>query len=154
MPSLIPLKLSRGDSIGVIAPSDPIAPEFEGRLQDGQEVLESMGFRVKFGEFIHSDSLDNVASLLEKAQDIHTILSEPQINAVLRAQGGSTANAMLHLLDWELLRSNPKIFMGLSDITVLLNAIYQKTGLVTFHGGDLLWSFGNDLPDYEREAFT
>jgi muramoyltetrapeptide carboxypeptidase len=154
MAALIPAKLSPGDYIGVIAPSDPVPPEFNGRLQEGRAVLESLGFRVKFGESIRANSLGFAATPKEKARDLHTMFSDSEVKAVICAQGGDTANAPLHLLDWELIRSNPKVFLGLSDITVLLNAIHQKTGLVTFHGGDVLWSFGNDLPVYARKEFT
>ena len=154
MPTLIPAKLTPGDCIGVIAPSDPVPPEFEGRLSEGQAVLESMGFRVKYGAHIRSRSLGFTASPEEKASDLHEMFRDKEVKAVVCAQGGDTANAPLHLLDWDLIQANPKIFLGLSDITVLLNAIHHMTGLITFHGSDLLWSFGNDLPDYEREEFT
>lgn len=153
MSSIIPNKLSPGDCIGVIAPSDPVSPEFTRRLQEGQSVLESLGFRVKFGKFIRENSLGYSATPEEKAHDIHAVFSDDEIKAVICAQGGDTANAPLHLLDWDLIQANPKIFLGLSDITVLLNAIHHQTGLVTFHGSDLLWSFGNELPDYERQEF-
>ena len=154
MPTLIPAKLTPGDCIGVIAPSDPVPPEFEERLSEGQAVLESLGFRVKYGTYIRSRSLGFTASPEEKASDLHEMFRDKEVKAVICAQGGDTANAPLHLLDWDRIRANPKIFLGLSDITVLLNAIYHRTGLITFHGSDLLWSFGNDLPAYERDEFT
>jgi len=153
MKTLIPAKLLPGDAIGVIAPSDPVTEDFEGRLNEGREVLESMGFKVKFGKHICSNSLGYAATPRQKADDLHTMFTDPEVKAVICAQGGDTANAPLHLLDWDLIRNNPKIFLGLSDITVLLNAIHHMTGLVTFHGGDLLWSFGNDLPQYDRDEF-
>ena len=153
MATLMPDKLSPGDTIGVIAPSDPVAPEYGGRLQEGKAVLEALGLKVIFGKHIQGTSLGYSAKPKEKAADLHAMFSDPQIKAIICAQGGDTANAPLHLLDWHLIHANPKIFIGLSDITVLLNAIHQKTGLITFHGSDLLWSFGNDLSDYERGEF-
>jgi len=153
MHSLAPARLSPGDAIGVIAPSDPVSPAFEGRLQEGQAVLESLGFRIKLGASIRSTSLGFAATPEEKADDMHTMFNDPDVKAVICAQGGDTANGPLHLLDWDLICANPKIFLGLSDITVLLNAIHAQTGLITFHGSDLLWSFGNDLPDYEQKEF-
>lgn len=153
MPTLIPPKLSPSDVIGVIAPSDPVPPDLEDRLQEGQAALESLGFRVKFGKSIRAQTLGFAATPREKVDDIHAMFSDPDVKALVCVQGGDTANASLHLLDWKLIRNNPKIFIGLSDITVLLNAIYHKTGLITYHGTDLLWSFGNALPDYERKEF-
>ena len=151
---LIPHRLSPGDRLGVIAPSDPISPEFEARRAADQAVLEAMGFQVTYGKHIRAQTLGYAATPDEKADDCHAMFSDPHIKAVICAQGGDTANALLHCLDWSLIRTNPKIFIGISDITVLLNAIYHQTGLVTFHGSDLLWSFGNDLPPYEREEFS
>ena len=154
MTTLIPAKLAPGDTVGVIAPSDPVLPEFNGHLQEGQAVLESLGFIVKFGNHIRGNFLGFAARPQEKADDLHAMFKDPEVKAVICAQGGNTANGPLHLLDWDLIRANPKVFLGLSDITVLLNAIHHQTGLITFHGSDLLWSFGNDLPDYERGEFT
>jgi len=82
------------------------------------------------------------------------MFADPAVRAIICAQGGDTANTPLPLIDWDSIRQNPKIFLGLSDITVLLNAIYHKTGLITFHGNDILWGFGNNLTDYEQQEFT
>lgn len=70
----------------------------------------------------------------ERADDIHHMFSNPKIEAIICARGGYGANRVLPLLDYNLIRDNPKIFMGYSDITAYLTSITQKTGLVTFHG--------------------
>ena len=150
---LIPEKLSPGDKIGIISPSDPVLPDQEDRLAEGRDDLAAMGFKVKLGRHIHSNTLGYAASPEEKALDINSMFADPEVKAIICTQGGDTANAPLPLIDWPLIRQNPKIFMGLSDITVLLNAIHQQTGLVTFHGNDILWGFGNNLDDYERSEF-
>lgn len=154
MTDLIPKRLSVGDTIGVIAPSDPVLPENEEKLQAGIAYLSNLGFKVKTGAHIRSNTLGYAASPEEKAEDINQMFTDPNIKAIICAQGGDTANAPLSLIDWESIRQNPKIFLGLSDISVLLNAIYQHTGLVTFHGNDILWGFGNNLDDYEQREFT
>ena len=153
MTPLIPETLSPGDTIGVISPSDPVLPDQEDRLSEGKAYLEAMGFKVKIGRYICSNTLGFAAAPKEKAQDINSMFADPEIKAIICTQGGDTANAPLPLIDWDLVRQNPKIFLGLSDITVLLNAIYQQTGLITFHGNDILWGFGNNLDDYERAEF-
>jgi muramoyltetrapeptide carboxypeptidase len=150
---MIPQKLRPGDTIGIVAPSDPVRPEFDDRLKAGVELFNSMGFKVRLGQNIHSESLGYTATAQEKAADINAMFADPAVNAIICAQGGDSANAPLDLLDWDLIEHNPKIFLGLSDITVLLNAIFAKTGLVTFHGNDILWGFGNDPTSYEIDEF-
>ncbi len=154
MADLIPRKLSPGDTIGVIAPSDPVLPEQEHKLQSGLDYLANLGFKVKIGTNLRSNALGYAASPEEKAEDLNLMFADPKIKAIICAQGGDTANAALSLIDWENIRQNPKVFLGLSDITVLLNAIFRQTGLVTFHGNDILWGFGNNLDPYEQKEFV
>ena len=153
MTAIIPKKLSPGDTLGVISPSDPVGHDQEVKLKLGRAYLEAMGFQVEFGQHIFSHKLGYAASPEEKAEDINRMFADPSINGIICTQGGDTANAPLPWIDWDVVRQNPKVFQGLSDITVLLNAIYHKTGLVTFHGNDVLWGFGNNLADYERQEF-
>ena len=150
---MLPKRLSAGDTIGLVAPSDPVLPDLSPRFEKGCQYLREMGFRIKTGRHLTTSTLGFAAAPEEKAADIHAMFSDPDVRAVICAQGGDTANAPLNLLDWDLIRSNPKIFLGLSDISVLLNAIHSQTGLVTFHGNDLLWGFGLGLTDYEKNAF-
>lgn len=154
MAQLIPRKLLVGDTIGVIAPSDPVLPENEDKIQAGFDYLVKMGFKVKAGSYLFSNTLGYAASPEEKAEDINQMFADPDVKAIICAQGGESANAPLTLIDYENIRKNPKIFLGLSDITVLLNAIYHQTGLVTFHGNDVLWGFGNNLDEFERREFV
>lgn len=149
----IPKKLSAGDTIGIIAPSDPILPTQMDNLHKGVAMLKELGFQVKLGAHIHSIALGYAATPQEKAEDINHMFADPEVNAIICAQGGDSANAPLPLVDWEAVRQNPKVFLGLSDITVLLNAIYAQTGLITFHGNDILWGFGNVLAEYEKQEF-
>jgi muramoyltetrapeptide carboxypeptidase len=153
MTKINPRKLLVGDTIGVVAPSDPVLPDQEDKLQMGIDYLENLGFKVKLGAHIRAKTLGYAAAPQEKAHDINVMFADPNISAIICAQGGDTANAPLSLLDWASIQENPKIFLGLSDITVLLNAITHKTGLVTFHGNDILWGFGNELSDYEHSEF-
>jgi muramoyltetrapeptide carboxypeptidase len=146
----IPHRLIPGDTIGIIAPSDPILPDQENNLQMGIQYLQDMGFQVKCGAHIHANTLGYAATPQEKADDLNQMFADHEVKAIICAQGGDTANAPLNLINWEAIRRNPKIFLGLSDITVLLNAIYHRTNLVTFHGNDILWGFGNNLDEYER----
>jgi muramoyltetrapeptide carboxypeptidase len=149
---MLAMRLKKGDTIGVVAPSSRVEAGDE-KLEHGTHFLESLGFKVVLGKHVFSNTLGYAASPLEKAEDINHMFANPAIKAILCAQGGDTANACLPDLDWQLIHENPKIFGGISDITVLLNAIYARTGLVTFHGNDLMWGFGRKPTPYDSQEF-
>jgi muramoyltetrapeptide carboxypeptidase len=149
---MLAMRLKKGDAIGVVAPSSRVESDDE-KLEHGTRFLENLGFEVVVGKHVCSNTLGYAASALEKAEDINRMFADPDIKAILCAQGGDTANACLPELDWELIRANPKIFGGISDITVLLNAIYARTGLVTFHSNDLMWGFGRKPTPYDSQEF-
>jgi len=123
-------------------------------FERGIEVLKEMGFRVIIGDHVYATTLGYAASPGEKASDINAMFADPSIRAIICSQGGDTANACLPYLAWNTIRENPKVFLGMSDITVLLNAIYAKTGLVTFHGHDVIWGLGGDLAPYDLQEFV
>jgi muramoyltetrapeptide carboxypeptidase len=145
-------KLSPGDAIGVVSPSSPVEPG-NPQLANGVRFLEGLGFKVVPGEYVFSNSLGYAATPTEKAADLLRMFGDPAIKAIICSQGGDTANASLPYLDWQVIANNPKILLGISDITVLLNAIYAKTGLVTFHGNDVMWGFGRHPTPYDRQEF-
>ncbi len=151
--TLIPARLGKGDKIGIVSPSTPVTPELLEQWRSGIDFLEGLGFEVVPGKYVHSTAWGYTAAPAEKAEDINGMFADDSIRAIICSQGGATANGCLPYLDWELIRSHPKIFLGISDITVLLNAIHARTGLVTFHGNDLLWGFGRDPAPYDREEF-
>ncbi len=151
--TILPPRLHPGDRIGIVSPSTPVRPELGQQWQDGLAFLQSLGFEPVPGMHVRSASWGYTASPQEKVEDIHRMFADDEVRAIICSQGGATANACLPYLDWELIRSHPKILLGISDITVLLNAIHHKTGLVTFHGNDVLWGFGRDPTDYDRQEF-
>lgn len=146
-------RLEKGDKIGIISPSTPITKDMKDRFENGRILLESLGFEVVSGKFVFSKTLRYTAAPEEKAEDINSFFADPSIKMIMSSQGGHTTNACLPFLDWKLIKKNPKPLIGISDVTVLLNAVYAKTGLVTYHGNDLLWGFGNKLTVYEINDF-
>ncbi len=150
---LIPKGLFQGAAIGIVSPSNPVIKELKGQFTQGVKFLEKLGFKVVIGKHVFSTSWGYAASPQEKAEDINRMFDDESISAIICSQGGATANACLPYLDWENIRKNPKIFLGISDITVLLNAIHKKTGLITFHGNDLIWGFGRDPTRYDEGEF-
>lgn len=150
---MIAARLKPGDRVGIVAPSAAVPEDLKGQFRQGLDGLRGLGLEPVPGKHLFSRSLGYAASPEEKLEDLHRFLADPTIKALFCVQGGDTANACLSDLDWERIRNRPKIFMGSSDNTVLINAIWHKTGLVTFHGNDVLWGFGRGLRDYDRREF-
>ncbi|MBF0520512.1 MAG: LD-carboxypeptidase [Nitrospirae bacterium] len=147
--SLLPKRLSPGDKIGVVCPSNEIAGQKQKEeLLRGIKFFEDMGFEVEKGMNLYS------ANPQDRADDINGFFLRPYVKAVFSAQGGDTSESVLKFIDWKAVSENPKIFMGLSDVTVFLNAIYTKTSLITFHGGDVRYHFGKNPTEYDKTEFT
>jgi len=123
--------LKHGDRIGVIAPAGPVTPS---EIRPGIQALESAGYRVVASPHLY-DRQDYLAGAdTARLKDLHAVIEDPEIKAVICARGGYGTLRLLEKIDYDLIRSNPKILVGYSDITALLWAVYTKTGLVTFHG--------------------
>lgn len=129
---IIPKKLNIGDTIGVVAPSNPIIGENIEEIKKAKEIVENEGFKVKFSNNFFSNSLGYSASAKEKADDINEMFKDEEINMIWCAKGGENSNTTFEFLDFNLIKNNPKIFCGYSDITSLTNIITERTGLVTF----------------------
>jgi len=146
--NLIPQKLNRGDAVGIVSPSSPVTEVLASQLRAGIEFLSGLGLKVMVGEHAYATTWGYAAAPREKAEDINRMFADDSIHAILCSQGGSTANACLPYLDWDMMREHPKIFTGMSDISVLLNAITARTGLITFHGADVVWDLGRNPGKY------
>ena len=131
---IIPEKLKIGDTIGVIAPSNPIINENIEEINKAKEIIEKLGFKVKFSENIFSNTNRYSASAKEKAEDINDMFKDKDIKMIWCAKGGENSNSTFEYLDYEIIKQNPKIICGYSDITSITNMITEKTGLVTFSG--------------------
>jgi muramoyltetrapeptide carboxypeptidase len=129
---LKPRRLSAGDTVGMIVPASMV---FETDLLDrGREQLEALGFRVKIGEHVKARYGNLAGTDRERAADINAFFADDEVNAIMAFSGGWGTPRLLPYLDYENIRRHPKILIGFSDITGLLNAVHKKTGLVTFHG--------------------
>ena len=128
--------LSLGDTIGVIAPSRPIYTR-KGEFKSGLGILEEFGFKIKLSKNIYAKDYYSAGQPKQRSEDLNEMFADKDVKAIICATGGITSNQILKLIDYDLIRRNPKIFIGYSDNTNLLQAIYKKTGLVTFHGPDV-----------------
>lgn len=126
-----PKALKEGDTIGIVSPASAI---FETEpYQIAKESFETMGLKVKFGEFVKNRYGHLAGTDKERAGELNAMFKDKSVDAIIALRGGSGSARILELLDYEAIKANPKIFIGYSDITALHSAIFQKTGLVTFH---------------------
>ena len=129
---IIPKSLSEGDTVGIISPASAI---FETEpYAIAKESFEAMGLKVKFGEFAKGRYGHLAGTDEQRANELNSMFKDPAVKAVICLRGGSGSARILDLIDYETIRKNPKIFVGYSDITAIHLAIFEKTGLVTFHG--------------------
>ena len=126
-----PACLKRGDTIGVISPaSQPDA----ALLECGVHFLEHLGFKVKLFPHVLNSTGFLAGEDEIRLEDLHSAWEDEEVKMIITSRGGYGCARLLESIQWERMKKKPKIFMGFSDITVLLNAIYKLTGLVTFHG--------------------
>ena len=129
---LLPVALSKGDTIGLVSPSSATDDSFN--LQLAREAMEALGFKVKAGAHYDARRGHLAGSDAERAGDLNAMFVDKAVKAIVCTRGGSGAARLLPLLDYDSIRRNPKVLRGYSDITALHSAIHAKTGLVTFHG--------------------
>lgn len=144
---IIPEKLKIGDTIGVIAPSSPIIGDNVEELNQAKEIIEKLGFKVKYSKNIFSNTNNYSATAKEKADDINEMFADKDIKMIWCAKGGNNSNSTFEYIDYDNIKRNPKIICGFSDITSLTNMITEKTGLVTFSGTNFK-TIATDETDY------
>ncbi|HEY0907918.1 MAG TPA: S66 peptidase family protein [Candidatus Paceibacterota bacterium] len=150
---MYPERLKKGDKIVVIAPSNSwsFASEEVGRI--ARERFSDMGIEVSFSKNVNETDEFDSSSIESRISDLHAAFSDKSVKGIIAAYGGFNTNQLLRHLDWKLIKKNPKVLIGYSDITALQNAIYAKTGLVTY-SGPLYSTFGQKLYfDYTLEHF-
>ena len=131
---MIPSKLKKGDTIGVIAPSNYIEKDDLEYINASIALMEASGFKVKFGKYVFEDTLGYGTSPEKRAADINWAFTDDEVKAIMCVKGGEDSNTALDYIDYKMIKNHPKIICGFSDNTSILNAIHEKTGLVTYHG--------------------
>ena len=144
---MLPQAIKRGDTIGVVAPSNPIVGKNIEELNKAKEIVEKDGFKVVFSKNIFSNTNGYTATAKEKAEDINEMFRNQDVKMIWCAKGGNNSNSVFEYLDYNLIRQNPKIICGYSDITSLTNIITEKTGLVTFSATNFK-TIATDETDY------
>ena len=143
-----PSMLKPGCRIGVVSPSYWLKKQY---MEKTSKFFQDKGYTMVMGNSNSMKWGPFAGTPQERADDIHHMFSNPKIEAIICARGGYGANRVLPLLDYNLIRDNPKIFMGYSDITAYLTSITQKTGLVTFHA-PMMVSYRKGFVDYNFQT--
>jgi muramoyltetrapeptide carboxypeptidase len=144
-----PKRLVAGAKIGIVNPAYWLDPD---RLQRAVNVFESLGYELVLGKSTGLRENKCAGSPEDRAADIMAMFADPTIDAIISARGGYGGNRVLPLLDYDLIRKNPKIFIGYSDITGFLTSFAQKSGLITFHG-PMLTTYGKETIQYNLDTF-
>ena len=139
---LRPPKLSPGDTIGIVSPCLPILPSFRDNYERGKQQLEAMGFKLKEGKTTKLQHWYSAGTPQQQAEDIIAMFADPEIKAIVASSGGHSAISVLGLLDYDIIRDNPKPFIGMSDMTCYHLALYAQTGLVGFHMDEVIFGLG------------
>ncbi|MEV9641477.1 LD-carboxypeptidase [Mammaliicoccus sciuri] len=144
-----PQQLQRGDTVGIVTLGSPLAAN---RITEGIRMLQSMGFKVVVGEHVYSANGFLAATPRQMASDLMKMFTNPEVKWILPARGGVGVESILPFLDFTVIKQNPKIVSGYSDITILLNVLFEYADLIGFQSL-LLLDFNPQTPSYNFNQF-
>ena len=151
MPLQKPKKLNKNDVIGIISPAS--SPEELTRIERGVKYLESLGYRVKVGANVGKNHGYLAGTDMERITDLHSMFKDKTVKAIFTLRGGYGAFRLLDKIDYKIIRNNPKIFVGYSEITSLQMAFLEKANLITFAGPMVAVDFYDEVSPYTNEHF-
>lgn len=137
-----PKKLNKGDTIGILALSGAI--ESKESILRAKKYFEDKGYKVILSDNIFDKERYLAGSDEKKVDELHKFFKNPEIKMILCARGGYGAIRLLDKIDWDIIRNNPKIFAGYSDVSAIQAMIYKKTGLITFYAPMASGDFGTE----------
>lgn len=147
---IIGKRLCKNDTIGIVAPASFATDE---QITAATKVLEAMGYRVILGNSCHHRWYSYAGTDQIRVNDLHEFFQNPEIDAIICLRGGYGSIRILDKIDYDLIKSHPKIFVGYSDITLLHTAFNQLAGLITFHGPMLASNMTSDLDPVSQKSF-
>lgn len=153
MKKIFPKHLNIGDEIRVIAPSSSLGIISEDTRKIADERFASLGLKLSFSNHVAELDEFNSSSIKSRVDDLHEAFLDKNVKAIITVIGGFNCNQLLGYINWPIIKKNPKILCGFSDITILNNAILTKTGLVSYSGPHYS-TFGQELYfDYTLDYF-
>ncbi len=153
MKRIISPKLHSGDTVRVIAPSRSLSIIGKESREIAKSRFDELGLTLTFGKHVEETDSFASSSIQSRIEDLHAAFQDTNVKAIFTVIGGFNSSQLLRYIDWNIIKNNPKIFCGYSDITALNNAFFAKTGLVTYLGPHYS-TFGQKLYlDYTLEYF-
>ena len=146
-----PKKLIKGDLIGIISPAS--SPDDLSLIHSGVQYIEQLGYRTILGKNVGNRKGYLAGTDNERVEDIHQMFSDKKVKAIFCLRGGYGAFRLLAKIDYKIIRNNPKIFVGFSEITALQMAFLQKANLITFAGPMVIPNFSKEVSRYTEENF-
>lgn len=147
-----PKKLKQGDTIGIVALSGAI--ESEQKVRRAKEFFENKGYNIVFAKNVFDKKRYLAGDDEIKVKELHRFFKDKNIDAILCVRGGYGAIRLLDKIDWDLIKNNPKILAGYSDVSAMQAMIYKKTGLITFYSPMLQSDFGvKDVSSVVEKSF-
>ncbi|WP_409347325.1 S66 peptidase family protein [Paenibacillus sp. MBLB4367] len=150
----MPAKLKPWDEIRIVAPSKSMSRLVPEHIALAKQRLEQLGLRVSFGKHASDSDAFDSSPIEARIADLHEAFRDPNVKGILAVLGGENSNQLLRHLDYDLIRDNPKMFCGYSDITALGNAMYAKSGLVSYSGPNFSSFAMPEGLSYTRESFV
>lgn len=146
-----PEPLKQGDKVFLVCTSSPILEE---DIEKCKEVVKKLGFEPVLGESLFENIGGYMAGMPEiRVKDLHRAFSDNEVKGIFCVKGGFSASQLLDKLDYELIRNNPKVFVGYSDVTNLNIVFNQKCNLGTFHGPMVKSNMFSDFNDFTKKSF-
>jgi len=151
---IIPPKLKKDDTVRVIAPARSLGMSWIQEVKEKAIIkFEAIGLKLTFGKHVNEINEFDSSLIESRIEDLHDAFRDENVKLVITVIGGFNSNQLLKYIDYNLIKNNPKIICGYSDITALANAIYAKSGLITYSGPHF-FNFGDEKSfDYTLEYF-
>jgi muramoyltetrapeptide carboxypeptidase len=151
MKTIKPKKLERGDLVAIVSPAS--SPDDLTKINRSVEYLEKLGYKVVVGKHVGKIKGYLAGEDHERVQDLHEMFDNKEVKAIFTVRGGYGSTRLLNKLDYSLIKKNPKIFVGYSDINALQMAIFKNCGLITFSGPMMAVDFADDISTFTEENF-
>ena len=149
---IFPEPLKKGDNVFLFCPSSPIIPEED--IEKCKKVIIDLGFNPVIGKSLYENYGGYMAGKAEiRVEDLHEAFSRKDIKGIFCVKGGYSASQLLDKIDYKLIKNNPKVFVGYSDVTNLHIVFNQKCNLGTYHGPMINSNMINDFNDYTKTSF-
>lgn len=149
---VLPEKLNKGDTIGILSPAGPLK-DLSG-IDTAKKYFENAGYKVKVAPHARERKYFLAGEDKNRLADLNNFFTDKEIKAIICSRGGYGTIRLLEKIDYDIIKNNPKIFVGYSDITALLNNFAEKSGLVCFHGPLAVSDFGaENVNPYTEKVF-